>query len=491
MTERASYRTVVKNTSVVGGARVVQMLIAILRSKIVAVLIGTTGMGINNLISQGIMVVSQFSSMGIFESGTRELAALQGDPGLLAERRRTFKKLALLCGLAGLVVCLCASPLLSAISFGGGGYTLHFAAVAIAVLFMALQNSSATVMQATGRLKLLAKGSIASAAGNLVIAAACYWFWGTSGIVPAIVAGSAFSFAVFALYERRIPFAVARRLSAREALCKGKPMLRQGSAIMTGQLLMIVFTFLLNGFISNFGSISQAGLYSSAMAICMNGLVVINSTLSADYFPRLSALGGDREAQNGTMNTQTEIMTLIVVPVSIVMIAGAPLVVRILLNESFMPIVPLLRLMGLSLLFRMQWNIFGFIALARGDNKTYLMYDAILGHGSVFTLNVAAYYLWGLHGLGVSFLVGSVFMALVLGVIVRLKYGMSLRRKTLFQLAALVVVTVAMFWVSEFMEGVASWLISGAIATAVFVWCYVLLDRRIGIKDLWKTITKR
>ena len=56
MEARSSYRQIVKATSLFGGARVFNLLIAVVRSKLGAILLGPVGMGIAGLFTSTIDV---------------------------------------------------------------------------------------------------------------------------------------------------------------------------------------------------------------------------------------------------------------------------------------------------------------------------------------------------------------------------------------------------------------------------------------------------
>ena len=65
MSQEEQYRRVAKNTVTLGGAQLVQMGVTLIRAKIVAILLGATGMGINSLMLSVISVMQQVSAVGL------------------------------------------------------------------------------------------------------------------------------------------------------------------------------------------------------------------------------------------------------------------------------------------------------------------------------------------------------------------------------------------------------------------------------------------
>ena len=61
--EKASYRSIMKATSLFGGVQVFNILISIIRSKFVAILLGPAGLGIVGLLQSTIGLVTSLTSL--------------------------------------------------------------------------------------------------------------------------------------------------------------------------------------------------------------------------------------------------------------------------------------------------------------------------------------------------------------------------------------------------------------------------------------------
>lgn len=483
MFDQEQYRKIAKNTAVLGGAQIVQMLVTLIRTKVIAVLLGPSGMGVNTLILSAITTIQQLSSLGIFQSGVRDLSHIYsgGDAIRFAFLRKVFNRITLFSGILGLFVCFVLSPFLSEFSFGNRDYTWSFVAVSVTLLFMALQSGKTTILQATRNLRLIAKATIVGALINLVVTVPMFYYWHMDGIVPAIISGYLVFYVVNKYYEGQVAFAVVDAPTRAQIIANGKPILKLGVALMLSSLMMVTFTFLLNGFISRWGSLNDVGLFQAASAICMQSLVIINSTLASDYFPRLSAVHHDKDLLNSTMNRQTEVMLFVVTPISALLIAIAPFIIFILLSSEFETIVPLIQMMALALGFRLIWTILGFVILAKGDKRNYILYDVIIGNGSNFILNIIAYLFYGLNGLGVSYVVGSAFMVILLSVVLFKKYGVSLNRKIIVSFLIAFLITLLMYILSLVLTGISCYISLSLFVVVVVVSSMYQLNRRLGL----------
>ncbi|WP_459187582.1 oligosaccharide flippase family protein [Parabacteroides sp. APC149_11_2_Y6] len=485
MSEQDEYRKIAKNTAILGGSQVAQMITTLIRTKIIAILLGPVGMGVNILILSALSTIQQFSSFGIFQSGVRDLSYTYENKGPLkfAILQQVFNHITFISGLFGVAICLLLSPLLSQLSFGNLDYTWSFAIVSISLLFIALQNGIISILQSTKNLQLIAKSTIVGAILNLTITTPIFYFFKIKGIVPSIIIGYIILYLTYKHYKNKIKFTITKTPTKSQTIAYSKPILKLGAVLMTSSLTMVTFTFLLNIFIRYFGTMSDVGLYQSASAICLQSMVIINVTLASDYFPRLSAAHNDPKKMLSIVNKQAEIVTMIIIPISVLILALAPLIIYALYSEEYLSIVPILQIMSLSLIFRSLWMILSFIILAKGDQKTYLFFDAFIGHGLNFILNIVAFYFMQLYGLGIAYLLGAISMTTILTIVIKIKYKFIFKRKIIITTFIYFIILVSMYiFRKSFMEWKSS-IIMWIIIIVLIYYCFSRLNKMLNISQ--------
>jgi hypothetical protein len=80
-----------KSTSIIGGSTVIVMLVRIVRTKVLALLLGPTGIGLEGIFDSALNVAKTAVDLGISNSGVRQIAAAVSSahlPGPGAGRRR-------------------------------------------------------------------------------------------------------------------------------------------------------------------------------------------------------------------------------------------------------------------------------------------------------------------------------------------------------------------------------------------------------------------
>ena len=145
-----------------GSVQGLNIIMSLVRNKIVAVLLGTTGMGLITLYNSTVKLLSDSTSMGLPMSAVRELSAAyeQGDHKLLCHKIRIIRMWTLLTALIGMLLCMVLSPLLNRFTFAVGNHTLQFVFLAPTIAFIALAAGESAILKATRQLRALALQSV-------------------------------------------------------------------------------------------------------------------------------------------------------------------------------------------------------------------------------------------------------------------------------------------------------------------------------------------
>lgn len=487
--QEKSYRKVMKNSLIVGGAQFIQLLVALIRTKILVLFVGPVGMGVFSLLNSGIITIHQFTSLGIFQSAVRELSGLftSGNELVYAKTRKIYLLLTLCAGILAAGICVLLAHALSGWIFENDLYSTSFYIVALALVFMAFQYAMSSLIQARQRLLLLAKATIFGALMNLALTVPIIYFFKMDGIAPIIVAGSLTMFLSHAYFERKIVLPHPGKILKNEWIQISKPIVQLGFILMFSNLAMALFNFLLNTYLTRFGSLQDVGYYQSAWSVCFQSIFIANATLTSDYYPRIAAIKEEPEKLNRAVNEQLAIMLYIVAPIAAGVIVFAPWLVRLLLSESFLVVVPILQVMAVSLVFRVIWVVFGVLILAKGKKWDYCKYDALLGNGLVFLLNIMGYAFWGLSGLAYSVCIGSVIMMLWLGSIARFRFKIHIHKSFLMDFFIFALLLLLIYGVFQVFFGYFCALLEGILFSAICGFALFRLNQKVNIRDLVKT----
>jgi O-antigen/teichoic acid export membrane protein len=102
------------------------------------------------------------------------------------------------------------------------------------------------------------------------------------------------------------------------------------------------------------------------------------------------------------------------------------LIINTLFSNDFNSTVTFVRIVCLGLLFKTASFPIGYISFAKGDKKTFFIFDALLGNLMTITFNIILYKYFGLNGLGVSFLLVFLIYFFVITYITKIKYSFNI-----------------------------------------------------------------
>jgi O-antigen/teichoic acid export membrane protein len=426
--EKSEYKQIVKATSIFGGVQVFNILISLIRGKIVAVLIGPAGMGIFGLYTTVINLFNGLTGFGIGTSAVKDIAEANStqDSNRLKTISSAFSKLVWLTGLGGTILLIVTSPIISQWTFGNSDFTWSIVLVSITLLFAQLTSGNLVILQGLRKLKDLALTNVIGSAIGLIITIPLYYYFGIKGIVPAIILTSMSSLVISIVFGKKIkPEKI--KLSFKETLHEGKNMLQMGFVLSINGLVLLLSSYLLRIYILNNGDFVDVGLYNAGFGI-VNGYVgMIFTAMLTDYYPRLSAANSDVSQFNQIVNQQADFALHILAPIITVFQFLIQLVIIILLSDKFLEITVMVQWAMLGIFFKAaSWPI-GFIFVPKGDSKLFLISE-LIANLYLLILSMFGYKIWGITGLGISFFVGMIIYFLQVSIISYKKYGFVFKK---------------------------------------------------------------
>jgi len=489
--EKSSYRSIMKATSLFGGVQVFNILIAIIRSKIVAVLLGPAGMGIIGLLNAATGMLSSLTNFGIGISAVKNIAEenSKGNETRIATIIIVLNRLVWMTGLLGVVVTIIISPWLSQLTFGTKDYTLAFIWVSITLLFKQLTSGQLALLQGMRKHKYLAKANLYGNGLGLVFAIPLYYKMGVDAIVPVIIITTFIALFYSWYFSKRIAIKTVR-VSRVTTIAEGKSMLTMGFLISLSGLISLGVSYIVRVFISNKGGIIDVGLYNAGFAIINTYVGLIFSAMSADYYPRLSAVAYDNKLSKQTINQQAEIVLLILAPILLILLVFIKWAIILLYSSEFISINKMIYWAALGMFFKAaSWSI-ATIFLAKGDSKLFLV-NELIGNIHLLLLNLLGYHYFGLTGLGLSFLISYFLYLIQVYIIAKLKFGF--KYEYVFKKIFLIQLSLALcsFLVVKFISNPYVYFIGVILISISSLYSFKELDKRIGIAETLRSIFKK
>lgn len=488
---QSSYRSIMKATSLFGGVQVFTIIIAIIRSKIIAVLLGPAGMGIVGLLTSTAGLVGSLTNFGLGTSAIRDIAAANesGNQNRINKVVTVFRRLVWITGLLGTVITFISAPWLSQLTFGNKEYTLAFMWLSCSLLFNQLANGQNVLLQGMRKLKYLATANMLGSLIGLLISAPLYYYYSVDGIVPAIIITALFLLAITWYFAKKIK--IERTvITTEETVFEGKGMLKMGFMLSLSGLITTGASYIVRIFISNTGSLEDVGLYNAGFAIIGTYVGLIFTAMSTDYYPRLSGAAHDNKKGTLLINQQAEIALLILAPILAIFIIFINWAVILLYSKEFTPVNGLIQWAALGMYFKAASFSIGYLLLAKGASKTFF-WSEVVANAYLLFFNILGYKYFGLSGMGFSFLIGYIFVLIQVYFIANIKYEFKFNL-TFYKIFGIqLTLGIICFAITMFVSTPLAY-VFGLPFILISVWfSFKELDKRMDLKGIINTYRKK
>src|SRR6266571_1147739 len=422
--QTASYRRILRSSSIIGGASVINILLGLLRTKVLAVLLGPAGVGLVSLYTGLISTAATVGTMGLGTVGTQQIAEANGneDTRALAVMRRGMFWGALLLACAGAFALWSLREILAVGVLGSAEHAGIVGWLSLGVALSVASASQSALIQGMRHVGDLARLSVYGTFLNTGFGIALLWQWGNAGLVAYVLVGPLVSFVLGHVYVSRLPKAGTDNISILELARKWKSLLQVGIAFMGAGLAGSLIQLWIRVEVGNALGSEALGHFQAAWMISIQYIGFVLGAMGADYYPRLTGVIHDHKAAACLVNEQTEIALLLSAPALIAMMGLAPWVIQLLYSAAFVPAVEVLRWQILGDALKVASWPLGYVILAAGDGKTYFWTEtsAVLLMGAL----IAGFTpVMGLQVTGISFLACYLFYLPLVHMLARRRIG--------------------------------------------------------------------
>lgn len=436
-------RVILKAMGLFGGVQILSILCSIIRTKLVAMWIGPVGVGLFGLFNQALEMINTATNLGVRNSSVRDISQAVEQRNKLSISRiiTVVRRWSLWLGLGGALLTLAISPALSRFTFGDFNHVWSFAALAVAVLFMALTNGEYAVLQGLSKLKRLARVTVSGTIGGLLISIPLFYFLREDSVLPSIIAYAlCVVVAAFLLKDKEYPRA---EISRKETTKMGAGFIKLGIFMTLGSFVSMIASYVFVSWLNTYSGTGTVGFYQAGYTLIDKYAGLVFAALGLEFYPRLSRVAGSQRRLRVFVSHEINIAFMVLTPLLLAMILLRSQLVWLLYSKEFEIIVTYMSWGAVGTLFRaMSWCM-AFVMLAKGDGKIFLITET-LSAVTVLALNMLCFHLWGIDGLGYSYLASYALYTIIVGVVYFGVYKLTMSTRCFVNLLLALMVCVAM-----------------------------------------------
>ena len=401
-------RSLIRSMLVIGSAQVVNIMLSILRMKVVAMLLGPAGIGLLGIYNNLQQMVGNAAGLGMSSSGVREIASASGDAETLSRVSRVLLSAHLVQGALAMIAVWGLRHQLAEGIVGDATLSTEIGLVGVAVLLMLVASAHTALLRGLRRIGDLGKVTVLGAIVATSFGLLAVWWLGRSGLIWFLLVQPLANYLAALYFIRKLPQRTNRAsLSIGEIWCIWKPMARLGLAFMFGALATTTTLLLVRAIITQEAGLVAVGYFAASWGITMTYVGFLLGAMGADYYPRLTEVIHDRRAANNLMNDQAQLSLAIGGPVLLALIGWAPCLITLLYSDDFGPAASLLQWQTVGNVFKLASWALSFAIVAGAHSRIYLLMET--SFNAIFLLLVWFFLpVLGLDIAGIAFLAGYV-----------------------------------------------------------------------------------
>ena len=366
----------VKVSSLNAVATLVRMITGFISVKIVAVLIGPSGVALLGQLNNFTNIIQSISAGGINTGVTKHIAQFHDSPKkyslFLTTAVRINTTLSVICGL----VLIVGAGFFSNLILKDTQYKSVFYIFGVTVILYALNALLVAMINGFREFKKYVTINIAGSLAGLLFTLVLSLRFGVYGSLVALVTYQSVIFFVTLLlvskshwFHWKIFFGPFSKTAAIKLGHYSLMALTAGLLGPAGQLLV-------RDFITSHSSLDEAGLWEGVNRISTMYLMIITTSFSVYYLPRLSSLKTDWEIREEVFRVYKFLLPFLFVT-SLLIYLFRDLIIHILFDAKFSGMGELFGYQMIGNFFKMATWALTYLYLARAMTKQYILLEFV------------------------------------------------------------------------------------------------------------------
>jgi len=357
---------------IIGSAQAGNILISIIRMKMLAIFLGPTGVGLLSIYNSLRDMVSTAAGLGLGSSAVRQIASVKGEERALSRVRRVLLAAHLVQGVLAMVgVWILRAPIAEWL-LADRKYATEVGLIGIAILLGMLGTAQTALLQGMRQVGDLARVAVLSALVGTVAGLSAVWLYGEAGLIWLVVIQPLATIVIALQYTSRLPKPLAPRPNVAEIWEVWKPMAKLGVAFMLAGLATTVTLLYVRSSIAQELGLGAAGQFAAAWGLTVTYIGFILNAMGSDFYPRLTEIIRDHEIANKLVNDQAQLNLAIGGPLVLLMIGMAPWIMSLLYSSEFDEAAGMLQVQMLGNVIKIVGFPLGYMFIAAARSKLYL-----------------------------------------------------------------------------------------------------------------------
>lgn len=374
--KRLLAKDLVKVFSLTSLATLVRMLTGLVSVKVVALLVGPSGMALIGQLTNVVGISQTVATGGIGAGVTALVSANKGDALRLRGYLSAALRITLVCTLLLAVVLIAGADWLARELLADGGYAWVLRVFGVTLVLYSLNSLMLSIINGFKEFNRFVRISIWNSVVGALFTVAMVFLWGVSGALLATVTFQSVVFFITLWMGRKAGWLTADNFRAAWSRAAGKGYLKYVLMAVVSVCCTQGTQLLLRGYVIVDISPTAAGVWEGINKLSGVWMSVITTSLSVWYLPRFAELDGASAIRREVAGGYRLFVPVFAVGFLLVYMLRRP-IVCLLFSPEFLPMQELFGWqLGGDMVKVCAW-ILGYLVLAKGMIRTFVLLDLI------------------------------------------------------------------------------------------------------------------
>ncbi len=387
-----------------GISTVIRMLAGLVSTKVVASVVGPVGIALLGQLNNFTTIILSLANGGITTGITKYISEHSEKEDKTRSYISTAFRITFICSLLTGLAMVLGAGYFSKLILKSDGYRLVFYIFGVTIILYALNAMLLAILNGFKEYKLFVKVNIISSLTSLLFSVVMALSFGLMGaLVSAVTFQSVVFIITIILVSRTQWFSWSMFLGGIDR--KSAYNLVQFSFMALATAIIVPLSQLMvRGFIAERISVTDAGIWEGVNRISGMYLMVVVTSFSVYYLPRLAELNNDSEIRKEVMSVyQLMIPFLLVTSLSIYVLRD--IIIQILFTDEFSKMGELFPYQLIGDILKMSGWVLGYLMVAKAMTRVYIFME-VLNYALFVILSHILIGYYGVRGTTIAYALG-------------------------------------------------------------------------------------
>lgn len=410
--KRVAKADIVKVFSLTSISTLVKMCTGLVSVKVVASIIGPTGVALVGQLNNFSSIALSFATGGITSGVTKYIAEYKEDNSITKQYIATAFKIILGCSLLIGLLLLLGCRIISKLVMLTPQYWYVFTIFGFTIIFYGLNNLIVSIVNGYKQFNKYVKVNIVSSIFGVAFTVCLVLLWGLPGALISAVTFQSLMIVVSLIMLRKLEWLKKEYFIGVFKRTIASKYFRYSLMTLTTAMTLPITQMLLRGYVMSEISEIEAGWWEGMNRISNMYLMVITSSFSVYYLPRMSEIKDIGGLKQEIIKSYKVIIPILLVGFSLIYLLRY-IIIKILFTPAFLPMADLFIWQMAGDFFKISSWLLSYLMVAKAMTKLFVSTE-ILFSVTYLSLGFLFVHLDGIVGLCQGYLVNYILYTIVM-----------------------------------------------------------------------------